>query len=201
MSEELPFLVLTGGGRDGLPELRRQRSRKGLGTLFCLTWTMTVLMLYKLLFASFLFSRCISFNPVISVTRVPPVPRITNNLAPVLQHPSSQLLPRRPTFIFEQNDESKDPEGTETKETDEVAASDADASLDGENENRNVATTVLLTVPLFCKFVAVLLIKFVTDLIVFPLLFLYRMAGITKRKVLKMLGKDPATKEKPNGAQ
>ena len=42
-------------------------------------------------------------------------------------------------------------------------------------------------------------IKFVTDLIVFPLLWLYRLARLTKRKFLKMIGK--GDREYPNGEQ
>ena len=40
---------------------------------------------------------------------------------------------------------------------------------------------VLLAVPLFCKFIIVLVIKFATDLVVFPLLLLYRLVRLTKR--------------------
>ena len=71
---------------------------------------------------------------------------------------------------------------------------------DAEVENKSFAKSMLLTVPLFLKFAAVLMIKFVTDLIVFPLLFLYRLAGVGKRKLLKKLSADPGDKlEKVNG--
>ena len=80
------------------------------------------------------------------------------------------------------SDDGKEQEETEPKPV-EVAEDDGD---DNTDEERSVTKTVLLTVPLFCKFVVVLLIKFVTDLIVFPLLFLYRLAGMAKRKVLKV---------------
>lgn len=83
-------------------------------------------------------------------------------------------------------EDSKDKEETEPIPVDAVEEDEEDSS----DEKRSVAKTVLLTVPLFCKFVVVLLIKFVTDLIVFPLLFLYRLAGVAKRKVLKMFGAD-----------
>ncbi len=77
-------------------------------------------------------------------------------------------------------------EDQEEAESVEVVSSDDDD--DGSDEKRSITKTVLLTVPLFCKFVIVLLIKFVTDLIVFPLLFLYRLAGTAKRYLLKKLG-------------
>jgi len=48
---------------------------------------------------------------------------------------------------------------------------------------------ILLAVPLFCKFVVVLAIKFATDLVVFPLLFLYRMARLAKRRFMRLIGK------------
>jgi hypothetical protein len=57
---------------------------------------------------------------------------------------------------------------------------------DDEVSSSGVTRTLLLAVPLFCKFVLVLMIKFVTDLIVYPLLLLYRGARITKRRVLRM---------------
>ena len=67
--------------------------------------------------------------------------------------------------------------------------SDLDDSTGG-----GLKRTLLLAIPLFCKFVVVLLIKFVTDAIVFPLLFLYRLAHITKRKIkLLFKKKDDAT--------
>ena len=89
-------------------------------------------------------------------------------------------------------EESKDPEGSESVET--AAADEGDSA----EEKPGFTRTVLLTVPLFCKFVIVLLIKVVTDLIVFPLLFLYRLAGLGKRRFYKLIGKDQLS-EKPNG--
>jgi hypothetical protein len=53
--------------------------------------------------------------------------------------------------------------------------------------------TAALALPLFCKFIIVMVIKFATDLVVFPLLMLYRFARLTKRRVLgffKSGGKD-----------
>jgi hypothetical protein len=45
-------------------------------------------------------------------------------------------------------------------------------------------------VPLFCKFCIVLLVKFLTDLVVYPLLWLYRLAHLTKNRILKLFGVD-----------
>jgi hypothetical protein len=46
--------------------------------------------------------------------------------------------------------------------------------------------TVVLAVPLMLKFAIVLLIKFLTDLVVFPLLFTYRGARLAKRRLFRM---------------
>lgn len=51
-----------------------------------------------------------------------------------------------------------------------------------------ISRTIVLAVPLMLKFVVVLLIKFLTDLVVFPLLLLYRFARRTKRRVLRLFG-------------
>jgi hypothetical protein len=48
--------------------------------------------------------------------------------------------------------------------------------------------TAALALPLFCKFAIVLIIKFLTDLVVFPLLMLYRFARLTKRRILGLFG-------------
>jgi hypothetical protein len=52
-----------------------------------------------------------------------------------------------------------------------------------------IARTILVAIPLMCKFCLVLIIKFMTDLVVFPLLFLYRIARLSKRKLLQMFGR------------
>lgn len=72
-------------------------------------------------------------------------------------------------------------EGEESKESKAVEKPNQ------QDESRSIATIILLAVPLFCKFVIVLLIKFLTDLVVFPLLWLYRLARLTKRRILKFI--------------
>jgi hypothetical protein len=89
-------------------------------------------------------------------------------------------------------------EGQEEAESVEVAADGNDGEDDGSDEKRSITSTVLLTVPLFCKFVIVLLIKFVTDLILYPLLFLYRLVGAAKRSLFKKIDSFKRT-EKVNG--
>ena len=97
-------------------------------------------------------------------------------------------------------EDSKDSsENNDTKSVDSV--SDVDDDEDGADDKPSIVKTVLLTVPLFCKFVVVLVIKLLTDVVVFPLLFLYRLAGQAKRKVLKMFTKNKLNDGEPaNGA-
>ena len=101
------------------------------------------------------------------------------------------------------DDSSKESEDAAKMEASEAAEGASSSESEGdkavEEEKRGVAKTILV-VPLFCKFVVVLLIKFITDLVVFPLLFLYRLAGIGKRRFLKMIGKGtPEINGKQNG--
>ncbi|EEC43790.1 predicted protein [Phaeodactylum tricornutum CCAP 1055/1] len=68
-----------------------------------------------------------------------------------------------------------------------------------EKEKSGLAKAVLLAVPLFCKFVIVLCIKFLTDLVVFPLLWTYRLARLTKKKILGLFGKRSSPFDGANG--
>eukprot|EP00980_Cylindrotheca_fusiformis_P005584 scaffold1184_cov132-Cylindrotheca_fusiformis.AAC.5 len=114
----------------------------------------------------------------------------------------SRILPTKASHLFGNTrprslriymkDDPKDPDDTETQNVEEIKKGD------GKKVEEKRTRTVLLTIPLFCKFVIVLLIKFVTDLIVFPLLFLYRLVGLGKRKFLNAIGKGDKH-EKTNG--
>jgi hypothetical protein len=73
------------------------------------------------------------------------------------------------------------------------------AMSDEQNKKKNTTMTVILTIPLFIKFFAVLCIKFLTDAVVFPSLFLYRILRKTKRKIISLFQQGPAS-IKPNGA-
>jgi hypothetical protein len=57
------------------------------------------------------------------------------------------------------------------------------------NTKGTLVRTLALALPLLIKFVIVLLIKFATDLVVIPMLLLYRLARRTKRRALAMIGK------------
>jgi len=72
------------------------------------------------------------------------------------------------------------------------------AMSDGEKKKKkSTSTSVLFTVPLFFKFIAVLCIKFLTDAVVFPSLFLYRLLRRIKRKTISFFRQDGSIK--PNG--
>ena len=74
------------------------------------------------------------------------------------------------------------------------------AMSDEQNKKKkNTTMTVILTIPLFIKFFAVLCIKFLTDAVVFPSLFLYRFLRRTKRKIINLFQQGPGS-IKPNGA-
>jgi hypothetical protein len=72
-------------------------------------------------------------------------------------------------------------------------------------ESVGLTRTILLAVPLFCKLIIVLMIKFLTDLVVFPLLYLYRFARLTKRKIKSLFtsnnnnNNNELSKIRPNG--
>ena len=65
-------------------------------------------------------------------------------------------------------------------------------------------SNAILVIPLFCKFMIVLMIKFLTDLVVFPTLFVWRLARKTKRKIVGWFDKisfgSSVSSFKPNGS-
>jgi hypothetical protein len=54
------------------------------------------------------------------------------------------------------------------------------------NNRSSISRTLVLAIPLMLKFALVLMIKFLTDLVVFPLLFTYRAVRIMKRRMFKV---------------
>eukprot|EP00536_Pseudo-nitzschia_multiseries_P005151 jgi/Psemu1/303135/fgenesh1_kg.93_\ len=78
--------------------------------------------------------------------------------------------------------------------------SSQDQSANGEKLGDNSQTNnVILVVPLVMKFMVVLMIKFLTDLVVFPSLFLYRLGRRGKRKIIGLFDRSSST-IKPNGS-
>lgn len=62
------------------------------------------------------------------------------------------------------------------------------SSNEDTTNSGGITHTLLLAVPLFCKFAIVLAIKFLTDLVVFPLLFLYKGCRLAKRRIFALFG-------------
>ena len=81
----------------------------------------------------------------------------------------------------------------------EVTTEQEDGSESASTQNKNG----IMMVPLFCKFVAVLMIKFLKDLVVFPTLFVWRFANKLKQKIFGWFDKvsfgTTASTFKPNG--
>eukprot|EP00533_Pseudo-nitzschia_delicatissima_P003070 CAMPEP_0116083750 /NCGR_PEP_ID=MMETSP0327-20121206/3442_1 /TAXON_ID=44447 /ORGANISM="Pseudo-nitzschia delicatissima, Strain B596" /LENGTH=95 /DNA_ID=CAMNT_0003574663 /DNA_START=276 /DNA_END=563 /DNA_ORIENTATION=- len=75
---------------------------------------------------------------------------------------------------------------------------------DGDEASNTQKPNVILVLPLFCKFIVVLMIKFLTDLVVYPSLLLFRLARRTKRKIVATFDKisfgTSAKSFKPNGS-
>ena len=90
---------------------------------------------------------------------------------------SARTQLKRDTRMAMTMDGSSDDSSGENKE--------ATTKEDTENETSSGTqkSNVILVVPLFCKFMVVLLIKFLTDLVVYPSLLLYRLARRTKQKL------------------
>lgn len=97
----------------------------------------------------------------------------------------SPLLPAlRPSPLF-----------FKTNDNDPATAEDEEDDDDDEVEAKGGILKILfISVPLFCKFCIVLVVKFLTDLVVYPLLWLYRLAHLTKNRVLKLFGVDTTKK-------
>jgi hypothetical protein len=89
------------------------------------------------------------------------------------------------------DDEDKSDEVTSLKSPTTIsndANSNTAANKDNAPARGGLSRTLVLALPLMLKFVIVLIIKFMTDLVVFPLLLLYRFARLTKRRVLRLFG-------------
>lgn len=107
----------------------------------------------------------------------------------------AKTLPR-PLIQSTQLTMSSDDSSGEKEATKEKGEDD-----EGTKTQKNRA---ILVVPLFCKFAVVLMIKFLTDLIVFPTLFVWRLARKTKRMIVGWFDKisfgTSAKSFKPNGS-
>jgi len=113
----------------------------------------------------------------------------------------------RKLFMTSEDENSEKPAEVSEEETPPAASESSEAKTVAEvakmggnkKEGSGLVAALFLGPPLFAKFVIVLIVKFMTDLVVFPLLFLYRMARLGKNKILAMMGKGGDIKEKVNG--
>lgn len=92
----------------------------------------------------------------------------------------------------EDEDVTAKTEGTESTKSESTQISKKE-----EKERNGFWTALVLGPPLLAKFGIVLLVKFLTDLVVFPLLFLYRICRLAKNKMFGIFRKGG---DKVNGA-
>jgi len=135
-----------------------------------------------------------------AATTVPQHGSVTRMMSPRLMSSETTIYGRpqhlhNTRLAMAANDDSSDKEVTKAKERGSTDNSESPAQKNN----------VILMVPLFCKFVVVLLIKFLSDLVVFPTLFVYRLVGRTKRKIIALFqklrpGSSFPSSIKPNGS-
>ncbi len=95
---------------------------------------------------------------------------------------------------------------TEEKDDDSTTASEVAEATNAQTksskkERNGFITALILGPPLIFKFGIVLVVKFLTDLVVFPLLYLYRLCRLAKNKVVGLFVKSDDMKgDKVNGA-
>jgi hypothetical protein len=135
--------------------------------------------------------QCLSFQLVSRSKTSLSAPRLSPPLPRAVAHHqwlASRFATRQAQITLRQ----AAPLDDEAADTEKEAASplplqqtNADSSLEQPKKKTNVWwKTAALALPLFCKFLIVMVIKFLTDLVVFPLLMLYRFARLTKRNIL-----------------
>lgn len=91
---------------------------------------------------------------------------------------------------------SEDEAASSEEKKDEAAATPDKTVSESKDDDKKTssAKTVLLTIPLFIKFCIVLVIKAVTDLLVFPVLLLWRFATRVKRRTLGLFRRGGSNK-------
>ena len=104
---------------------------------------------------------------------------------------STTFLPTTHLRMSEDKDDGNEIEASMERD----ASASASASIDEETkkspkERSGFLTALILGPPLIAKFGIVLLVKLATDLVVFPLLFLYRICKIAKNKIASLFTSD-----------
>ena len=94
-------------------------------------------------------------------------------------------------FMTSESSEAEDATKQEEKATDEKkdeGNEESTALINKSSSSGGFFLTLLLAPPLLAKFCIVLLVKFATDAVVYPTLFLWRLASRAKRKILGVFG-------------
>ena len=94
-------------------------------------------------------------------------------------------------FMTSESSEAEDATKQEEKATDEKkdeGDEESTALINKSSSSGGFFLTLLLAPPLIAKFCIVLLVKFATDAVVYPTLFLWRLASRAKRKILGVFG-------------
>ena len=103
-----------------------------------------------------------------------------------LEKESSRLF-----MTVEESSEAEEATKQEEKATDEKkdeGDEESTALVNKSSSNGGFFLTLLLAPPLLAKFCIVLLVKFATDAVVYPTLFLWRLESRAKRKILGVFG-------------
>ena len=130
-----------------------------------------------------------------------------------LSRPTTRILPGGTTKLESQPSFSTIPKSplqfshlrmtTDDSVPDPLASKEESGATNKEEVDKNsnsIIRNITIVVPLLLKFSGVLMIKFVTDAIVFPSLFLYRLARRGKRKVVGLFDQSSVSKVQPNGS-
>jgi len=104
--------------------------------------------------------------------------------------------------LEEGGDGSGEAETNEEEITKSIKSKSSDKTSTPNKNKKNSSFTSLILVPtLIAKFAIVILVKIMTDLVVFPLLALFRLLKLCKDKVFSLFKKNgPGGQEQINGA-
>jgi len=161
-------------------------------------------------------SACAVFGFTVSTSTPASISTVHKNVAissPLFRKPSGTSITNRLHTVsidMSAGEEGSAPENEASMEvpSTEITTGSSDAKDTPENKNkkeRSGFVTALITLPpLVMKFAIVLLVKFLTDVVVFPILILYRFVKLSKNKVVAFFtsssDKDPFKSNELNGS-
>jgi len=170
------------------------------------------ILLLVILFASMCESWSLSLSPIRSDYSIITSPSLQQGKGPIQNSSIGYCYQGRwrrrctPLLMTTDNSNNNDTDDKESSSSSNNAPFFEDPNVQarkamsdgGKKKKKSTSTSVLFTVPLLFKFIAVLCIKFLTDAVVFPSLFLYRLIRRIKRKTISFFQQDGSIK--PNGA-